>query len=138
MDLSRLAPADCEGPLHPMAIRGFQLFNQGQYWLAHEALEEAWRDELGQVRRLYQGILQAGVVYLHIQRGNWAGAMKVYHRSQRWLSPFPDTCRGIDLARLRADLDRAITEARRLGPEGLDLFDPFLLKPLVWNNPSTE
>jgi len=122
--------SDCLGTLHPMAIQGIMLFNRGEYWDAHEALEEAWREEAGEVRYLYQGILQVGVAYLHIQRGNFNGALKLHKRAHRWLDPFPPQCRGIDVARLKADLDAAITEVRRLGPIQLTNFNPALFKPV--------
>ncbi len=127
-------PADCSGPLHPKAIEGFHLFNSGQYWHAHEALEAAWRDEPGEVRHLYQGILQVGVAYLHITRQNYAGAIKLYHRSQRWLTPFPDECRGVEVGRLKQDLETVIQAVRRLGPSRIGEFDLTLLKPVVWRS----
>ena len=123
---------DCQGSLHPMAIRGLELFNASLYWKAHEALEEAWLEETGGVRNLYQGILQVGVAYLHIQRHNYRGAMNMYSRSKRWLDPLPEICRGIDLGQLRIDLDAAIAEVRRLGPARMVEFDPALLKPIQW------
>ena len=61
---------ECEGVFPPRAREGVLLFNEGQYFAAHEALEDAWREEGGRVRELYQGILEAGVVYLHIRRRN--------------------------------------------------------------------
>ena len=125
---------DCEGHLHPMAIRGLELFNARQYWHAHEALEKAWREESGEIRHLYRGILQVGVAYLHVQRANYAGVMKLYHRSKRWLDPFPCRCRGIDLARLRTDFETVVAEVRRLGPERIGEFDLSLLKPVVWES----
>ena len=87
----------CEGDLPRMASYGLELFNRGEYFEAHEELEMAWRDETGPVRELYRGILQIAVAYLHIQRGNYRGAVKMFFRSRTWLDPFPDTCRGIDL-----------------------------------------
>jgi predicted metal-dependent hydrolase len=125
-------PSDCVGRLHPMAELGFVLFNKGEYWKAHEALEEAWKSEPGEIRHLYRGILQVGVAYLHVTRRNYAGAMKLYRRSQRWLSPFPDRCRGIEVGQLKADFEAVIAEVRRLGPDHLDAFDPGLLKPIHW------
>lgn len=125
-------PQDCAGPVHPKAVLGFELFNQGKYWLAHEALESAWLEEQGEIRHLYRGILQVGVTYFHIQKRNYRGAVKVYTRSKRWLDPFPQTCRGIDLQQLRLDLERAMSELRSLGPERIDEFDPSLLRPLRW------
>lgn len=119
---------DCRGELPKEALRGLKLFNSSEYWLAHEALEEAWLAESDPVRNLYKGILQAGVTYLHIQRGNYRGAMKVYRRAMRWLEQFPDTCKGIDVAQLRHDLSTAIDEVKRLGAEKMATFDPQLFK----------
>ena len=121
---------DCQGPLHPKALEGLELFNQGRYFEAHEALEAAWRDERGPVRELYRGILQAGVVYLHITRRNYAGAVKVYQRCRRWLEAWPETCRGVNVGQLRSDLEDAIAEVKRLGAEQMDGFDMGLLKPV--------
>jgi len=124
---------DCRGKIHPKAIEGFKLFNQGEYWLAHEALESAWLEETGQIRHLYRGILQVGVTYYHIECGNYIGALKVYSRSLRWLNPFPDTCRGIDLRQFRSDLERVIQELQKLGQEKISEFDRSLFRPICWN-----
>ena len=123
---------DCAAPLHPRAIEGMELFNERKYWKAHEALEAAWRAESGPIRQLYQGILQAGVVYLHVSQNNYAGAVKVYQRCLRWMEPWPAVCRGVEVERLRQDLKRVIVETKRLGPEHMEEFDLSLLKPVVY------
>jgi predicted metal-dependent hydrolase len=122
--------SDCNGIIHHMAVKGVELFNSGQYWKAHEAFEEAWLDETGEVRHLYRGILQVGVTYLHVERRNYYGALKVYQRSKHWLAPFTDVCRGINIGKLKNDLEDVIAEVRRLGPNQLDKFDRSLLKPV--------
>jgi hypothetical protein len=118
--------------LHPQAVEGLRLMNHGEYFEAHEALEAAWKAEPGPLRDLYKGILQAAVTYLHIERGNYRGAVKVYGRSQKWLTQWEGVVLGIDVAALRRDLDAAVTEVRRLGPERLAEFDRGLLKPVRW------
>ncbi len=123
---------DCEGELHPRAREGIRLFNEGRYFEAHEELEAAWRDERGSVRGLYQGILQAAVTYLHIRRGNFPGALKVYGRSMRWLRKWPETCRGTDVGQLRRDLDAAISEVQRLGESRMGEFNKAFFRPVVW------
>lgn len=129
--------AACAGKPHPMAIMGIALFNQKEFWKAHEALEEAWKLEPGPVRHLYRGILQVGVAYFHIQHNNYTGGMKMHARSHRWLDPFPDFCRGIHIAQLRVDFECVITEAKRLGPDQLERFDPALFKPILYTPPAT-
>lgn len=121
-------PLACQGELHPMAIQGIELFDKGQYWEAHEALEAAWRDESNPVRYLYQGILQVGIVYLQIERNNFIGMAKMFERCKKWLRPWPDQCRGIDVAQLRADVAAAVTAAGKLGPGNLEGFDRSLFK----------
>jgi uncharacterized protein len=124
--------ADCDGALHPRALQGILLLNKGKYFEAHEELEAAWKDETGRIRELYQGILEAAVTYLHITRGNFPGAVKVYGRSMRWLKDWPEFCRGVDVGQLRRDLDAAIAEVHQLGATRLALFDRSLLKPVIW------
>jgi hypothetical protein len=124
--------SDCVGTIHPAAVRGMQLFNAGEYWLAHEELEEAWKDENGPVGELYRAILQTAVVYLHVTRANYNGAVKVYRRVQKWIQPWPEVCRGIEIGQLRRDLDAVIAEVERLEPDRLAGFDRSLLKPVRW------
>jgi uncharacterized protein len=114
---------DCDAPLHPEVLHGIELFNAGEYFEAHEALETAWRDEPGPIRGLYQGILQVAVTYLHIQRGNYGGATKVAARCKPKLNQYPDTCRGVDIASLRSNLDSVMGVLIRLGPERIHAFD---------------
>lgn len=126
---------DCEGPLHPDAIQGLRLFNERKFFEAHEELEKAWIAEKGEVRNLYKGILQAGVTYLHILRGNYDGAVKVYRRSWRWIREWPDLCRGIYVKQLRNDLEAVMKEVERLGKDHISEFDTLLIKPVKWNKP---
>ena len=122
----------CNAPLHPQAAEGLRLFNAGEYFEAHEALETAWNAETGEVRNLYQGILQVAVTYLHITRGNYNGAIKVYARSQKHLKDVAAVCKGIQVERLRRDAKAVIQEVQRLGMEHIQEFDSALLKPVSW------
>ena len=131
-DLIQPGIADCQGTLHPEAIHGMELFNQGRYFEAHEALEAAWRAESGPVRDLYRGILQVGVVYLHITQFNYPGALKVYQRCRKWLEPWPDTCRDVEVDQLRQDLENAMAALQKLGPQHILEFDKSLLKPVQY------
>ncbi len=124
---------DCAGSLHPKAIEGLEFFNAGKYFDAHEELETAWKEEPGAVRDLYRGILQIAVTYLHITRGNYDGAVKVYGRSLKWTQGWNAVCRGINVQQLRADAEHVMQEIQRLGKERIREFDLSLLKPVQWN-----
>ncbi len=55
-----------------------QLFNTGEYWLAHEALETVWRSIIKESEaRVWQGFIQAAAALLHRARGNRHGTVVV-------------------------------------------------------------
>jgi uncharacterized protein len=120
----------CWGELSALALKGIALFNQHEFFEAHEELEHAWNEEPGPARELYRGILQVAVAYLQITRHNYNGALKMFLRMRQWLDPLPDTCRGVDVAQLRADALAARAELERLGSERIAEFDTVLFKPL--------
>lgn len=98
-------------PPHPKAREGIRLFNQGEFYLAHEHLEEAWMETGSPERDLYQGILQIGLAYYQISRGNYRGALKMFRRGQRNLAPLGDALLGPkDIRRLDWELIRPVPE----------------------------
>ncbi len=123
----------CDGSLHPSALLGLRLFNAGEYFEAHEALETAWRDETGPIRDLYRGILQVGVGYYHIQRGNYIGARKLFRRCWQWLEPFPEVCRGIQVGKLRRDARQVEELLVRMGPDALTYFAERPFQPVEFS-----
>lgn len=93
----------CNQPLSPLALQGIEAFNRGDYYLAHEELELAWKEDEGPGRELYRAILQIAVAYYQIERGNYRGALKMFLRARQWLAPLPDSCRGVHLGQLKQD-----------------------------------
>jgi rubrerythrin len=126
---------ECDGALHPDAMQGLHLFNERKFFEAHEELEKAWIAESGEIRTLYKGILQVGVTYLHILRGNYDGAVKVHLRSLKWIKNWPDMCRGIYVKQLREDLEVVMTEVKRLGRQHISEFDTNLIQTVKWTKP---
>ena len=120
----------CRQPLTADAIRGLQEFNRGEYFEAHESLETAWMADEGVGRDLYRAVLQVAVAYYQIERANYNGAAKMFLRMRQWIEPLPDTCRGIDVAQLRADAHKVHQAMLELGPERLYEFDLSLLRPV--------
>ena len=123
------------GVFHPQAVAGLRLFNAGEYFEAHEALELAWREDNSTIRDLYRGILQVAVMYHHILQQNFRGAIKVYHRCMPWLEPFPTYCRGVDVGSLRHNCQEVYDELARLGPNGISRFDRSYLRPIHFTPP---
>ncbi len=120
----------CRDPLPPEGVQAIDLFNAGEYYRQHDLFEALWRAEPGPVRDLYQGVLQVGVAYYQITRGNRRGALKMLRRSARLLAHLPNVCRGIDVQQLREDSARVHAALEALPPGEIDSFDRSLLKPV--------
>ena len=131
-DPAMLAQLDCKcrGDLPALAEQGLQAFNRGEFYHQHDLFEALWVETAGPVRDLYRAILQVGVAYYQIERGNYRGALKMLQRSVQWLYLLPDVCQGIDVAQLRRDSYRVRAELQRLGPGRLAELDRGLLKGL--------
>ena len=117
-------------PLHPQAREGINLFNRGEYYKAHDPLEEAWMETDAPERVLYQGILQIGLAYYQISRGNYRGALKMFIRGQRNLAPLGDTLLGIDIIQLQEDARIVESALRLLGPEKVGQLERELIRPV--------
>jgi predicted metal-dependent hydrolase len=81
-------------------------------------------------RDLYQGILQIGLAYYQITRGNYRGALKMFQRGQRNLSPLGNDLLRIDISRLQADARSVERALRQLGSKNISQFDLELIKPV--------
>jgi predicted metal-dependent hydrolase len=92
----------CEGSVSDLAREGIELLNRGEFYQAHEPLEDAWMAAPEFEGYLYRALLQFAVACLHVQRGNRAGALKMTLRLRQWLDPLPSRCRGVDVHVLKA------------------------------------
>lgn len=135
--MARLA-CECEQALPPLAVKGVEYFNRGEYYRQHDLFEEQWMATAGRVRDLYRGVLQVGVAYYQIERGNYPGALKMLQRSVQWLYHLPDSCQGIDVAKLRRDSRAVRSELQRLGPGRLHELDRSLIKKLRLQPPQAS
>lgn len=128
--------ADCDQPLPAEALEALARFNAGDYYRQHDLFELLWMQEKGAIRSLYQGILQVGIAYYHIQNGNHRGAVKTLWRSLTWLTSLPDTCRGINIAQLREDVANIRTALETMPEGAISQFDMRLLRPIQYQLPS--
>jgi hypothetical protein len=116
-------PEGWDDPLNDLARTGLLEFNQGKFFEQHEHLEAAWMAETRPIREMYQGILQVGVAFLQIQRGNWAGALKMFRRGLPRLRGLPAVCQGVQIAKFRTAAEAIHAEITEAGAERLAEFD---------------
>ena len=106
-----------------LVLKGMEEFNKGEFYECHEYLEEAWMQEPGRVRFLYQGILQVGVGFYHLKNGNWRGATGLLRNGTARLKEFEPETLGIDVARLVRECERCLRELEELGRDRVGEFD---------------
>jgi uncharacterized protein len=125
-------------------LAGIRLFNEGDFFEAHEVWEVLWMDCPSVDRRFYQGLIQAAVGLLHFTNGNVRGAVKLYRSSRAYLENYGSPHQGLDVAQFcgqmaacladllaQADPDRSV----QLDPERLPriTLDP---EPDAWPDPA--
>jgi sugar phosphate isomerase/epimerase len=121
--VANLSLTGADAPLPSGIVEGIELFNSGEYYEAHEVIEHEWHAERGDVRRLYQGILQIGVGLHHTRSGNHRGAVLLLTDGIEKTSGFMPEFRGLDTARLVVEAQACLDQVMTLGPEHLGEFD---------------
>lgn len=106
-----------------LVLKGIEEFNKGEFYECHEYLEEAWMQEPRRVRFLYQGILQVGVGFYHLENGNWRGATGLLRNGTIRLKEFEPITLNIDVARLVHECERCLEELEELGRKRMREFD---------------
>ena len=121
---------DCNKPPPPSLLKGIAQFNRGEFFEQHETLEALWRAEQGEVRYLYQGILQIGVAMYQVKRRNHHGAVSMLRRGSIYLQQFTPRCQTVHVDALLSQAGHILKAVEQLGPDRLDHFD-WTLAPQV-------
>ncbi|HEV3112169.1 MAG TPA: DUF309 domain-containing protein [Candidatus Binataceae bacterium] len=100
-------------------LTGVELFNRGDFFEAHEAMEEAMdeADDDGNWE-FFLGLLRAAVANHKLGQGEFSSAVIHLQAALRFLAPYPDRHQGIKLRELRYALSvqlARVTEAREHG-----------------------
>ena len=87
--------------------RGLELIRSGEYFAAHEVLEDAWRAAEGPERDFYQGLVHVAVAWYQAGRGNEVGCERQLEKAARRLGPYAPSHRGLDVAALAESVEAA-------------------------------
>ena len=121
-------------------LDGIALFNEHEFFEAHEVWEDIWHEAYGTKFEFYQGMIQCAVALEHYARSNPRGVVSLYDSYRRHFKDVPDVFMGLNvrafLEQMRRTL-RPVLDADPLPPRGaitLDLsttprielsYDPF-------------
>ncbi|NVN90867.1 MAG: DUF309 domain-containing protein [Desulfuromonadales bacterium] len=121
----------CLAPPPAELLRAVHEFNRGEWFECHETLEELWVGSVGELRHLYQGLLQIAVALHHWKNGNYSGAVSLFEKGADHLRRLGRTCQGIDVGLIVAEADRFQEALTHLGPERMSELDQTLLPSLL-------
>ncbi|UUO04845.1 DUF309 domain-containing protein [Blastopirellula sp. J2-11] len=94
----------------PRYLEGIRLFNDCEYFEAHDVWEELWADSSGEVREFYQGLIQTAVCLHHFVNENTRGAVKLFHSSRNYLGKYRPEYLGLDLELLFTEMENCCRE----------------------------
>jgi uncharacterized protein len=86
---------------------GLHLIREGDYFGAHEELETAWRAAEAQERDFFQGLVHVAVAWYQAGRGRRPGCERQLEKAGRRLAPYAPAHRGVDVASVLRQVDRA-------------------------------
>lgn len=116
--------------------RGVDLFNKGEFWESHEALEYVWKRHTEASRVFFQALIQLAAAYHQLERGIHHGVVKHFRNAESKLAPFPDRFLGVALKPIKRLLKDGISEADGLGPNKLEMFDRDLVARIQFDLPA--
>jgi uncharacterized protein len=87
--------------------RGLELIRAGEFFAAHEELEDAWRAAEPGERDFLQGLVHVAVAWYQAGRGKRIGAERQLEKARRRLTPYGPAHRGVDIAALLVQLEAA-------------------------------
>ena len=86
---------------------GIGLMRDEQWFDAHEALEDEWRDAPEPERDFLQGLVHVTVAWHHASRGNAPGASRQLEKAARRLGPYTPAHRGVDVSSVLGQVEAA-------------------------------
>jgi len=84
----------------PRFQKALDLFNNSDWYLAHDAFEELWHEANVSERKTLQGFLQIAVAELHLENGNRSGATILFGEGLGRLRCLGKSDLGVDIEHL--------------------------------------
>jgi len=128
---------ECEKAPPRLLLKAVGEFNRGECFECHETLEDLWTGESGELRDLYQGVLQIAVAMHHWRNGNYKGAVSLLAGGITYLRRVCSICMRIDVAGLIGSAERARAGLAALGSEGMAGLPPEMVPRLRLIPPGT-
>jgi hypothetical protein len=87
--------------------RGLDLIRAGEFFAAHEVLEDVWRAAAPEERDFFQGLVHVAVAWYQAGRGNRVGCERQLEKAARRLGPYAPEHRGVNVASILDEVEAA-------------------------------
>ena len=84
---------------------GLKLYNEKNFYDAHEKWEDLWSDYYLKDRLFIQGLIQLSVSFVHLKNNNMNGAKSLLNKCKQKFEGF-DIQRGIDVKKLLISIEK--------------------------------
>src|SRR5437763_16980322 len=101
MSVHHPMPPELERKLY---LEGIQLFNDHEFFEAHETWEEIWHMAYGLKHQFYQGLIQCAVALEHYLRSNPRGVLSLYKSYQTKFKDVPARFMGLDVKKFLGEM----------------------------------
>lgn len=122
---------DCTDSPTGQVLLGIRQFNAQEWFECHETFEELWLSAEGDLRNLYQGIIQLAIALKHWRDGNFNGAVRLLEGAAGYLADVPQPCLWIDLDSLRRGISTLKLKLEVLGANDMKLLDEDLIPKIT-------
>jgi uncharacterized protein len=102
---------------------GLELIRRGEFFAAHEELEDAWRAAEPAERDFYQGLVHVAVAWYQAGRGNRVGCERQLEKAARRLGPYAPEHRDVNVDSI---LEQVQAASREVEAGSLKLAQPRL------------
>ena len=106
-------PPELERKLY---LDGIQLFNDHEFFEAHEVWEDVWHMAYGIKHSFYQGLIQAAVALEHYRRGNPRGVLSLSKSYPPKFRDVPERFMGLDVRRFLGEMARVLAPVVTMNP----------------------
>lgn len=113
---------------------GIQLFNEHEFFDAHEAWEDVWHAVHGVKHGFYQGMIQCAVALEHYRRSNPRGVVSLARSYPLKFRDVPPVFMGLDVAGFLREMQEAlrpVTQANPIPEKGAITLDPARVPRIV-------
>src|SRR3954470_11337818 len=105
MSASNPMPPELERKLY---LDGIHLFNEHEFFEAHEVWEDAWHMAYGLKHLYYQGMIQCSVALEHYRRSNPRGVISLYKSYTPKFQQVPAVFMGLDVTTFLTEMKRVL------------------------------